>query len=49
MYNIFRIPLNLIVVVVLYNLGNISDDAVFATCSFLLGLSASRFLLCVCK
>ena len=40
MYNIFRIPLNLIVVVVLYNLGSISDDAVFATCAFLLGAAA---------
>ena len=40
MYNIFRVPLNLIVVVVLYNLGSISDDAVFATCAFLLGGAA---------
>ena len=40
MYNIFRIPLNLIVVVVLYNLGSISDDAIFATCAFLLAVAA---------
>ena len=40
MYNIFRIPLNLIVVVVLYNLGSISDDAIFATCAALLSVAA---------
>mmetsp|Transcript_35556 Transcript_35556/g.55520 ORF Transcript_35556/g.55520 Transcript_35556/m.55520 type:complete len:292 (+) Transcript_35556:1-876(+) len=39
-YNIFRVPLNLIVVLVLANLGTISDDVVFCICAFLLGGAA---------
>lgn len=35
-YNIFRIPLNLIVLLVLSNIGTISDDTVFGVCGFLL-------------
>jgi len=40
MYNIFRVPLNLIVVIVLANLGTISDNSVFCICGFLLGAAA---------
>ncbi|EKX33727.1 hypothetical protein GUITHDRAFT_166387 [Guillardia theta CCMP2712] len=39
-YNIFRIPLNVIVVAVLANLGSISDNVVFAMCSVFLFLAA---------
>jgi len=39
-YNIFRVPLNLIVVLVLANLGTISDDTVFLVCAFLLAAAA---------
>lgn len=39
-YNIFRIPLNLIVVIVLANLGSIPDDIIFGLCAILL-LSAA--------
>ncbi|EKX52644.1 hypothetical protein GUITHDRAFT_161244 [Guillardia theta CCMP2712] len=41
-YNFFRIPLNLIVIFVLSNLGTVSDDSVFLVCAFLLG--AAGFL-----
>eukprot|EP00802_Teleaulax_amphioxeia_P013564 Tamp_13616.p1 GENE.Tamp_13616~~Tamp_13616.p1 ORF type:complete len:472 (-),score=126.06 Tamp_13616:287-1588(-) len=36
LYNVFRVPLNVIVVVVLANLGSISDNSVFCICGFLL-------------
>uniref|UniRef100_A0A7S0F0G8 Molybdate-anion transporter n=1 Tax=Hanusia phi TaxID=3032 RepID=A0A7S0F0G8_9CRYP len=39
-YNIFRIPLNVIVVAVLANLGSISDNFVFSMCSIFLFLAA---------
>lgn len=40
MYNVFRVPLNLIVVIVLANLGTISDNSVLCICGFLLGAAA---------
>jgi hypothetical protein len=39
-YNIFRIPLNLIVLLVLSNIGTISDDSVFMVCALLLAAAA---------
>ena len=39
-YSIFRVPLNVIVVVVLLNLGTITDNSVFLICAFLLGGAA---------
>mmetsp|Transcript_10469 Transcript_10469/g.25508 ORF Transcript_10469/g.25508 Transcript_10469/m.25508 type:complete len:483 (+) Transcript_10469:33-1481(+) len=39
-YNIFRMPLNLIVLLVLSNIGTISDDVVFAICALLLFAAA---------
>jgi len=38
--NFFRVPLNLIVVVVLYKIGDLTDVFVFRFCVTLLGLSA---------
>lgn len=40
MYNVFRVPLNVIVVVVLANLGTVSDNSVLCICGFLLGAAA---------
>ena len=40
LYNVFRVPLNFFVVIVLANLGSLSDDAVFGVCGCLL-LAAS--------
>lgn len=40
MYNIFRVPLNLIVCVVLSNLENTTDETVFQVVVFLLGAAA---------
>jgi len=40
LYNVFRVPLNVIVVVVLANLGSISDNSVFCICGFLLVAAA---------
>jgi len=39
-YNLNRVPLNLIVVVVLANLGSLSDDAVLCLCGLLLAAAA---------
>jgi type II secretory pathway component PulF len=39
-YNIFRIPLNFIVVVVLANLKSLHDDLVFTLCACFLALAA---------
>mmetsp|Transcript_2161 Transcript_2161/g.3471 ORF Transcript_2161/g.3471 Transcript_2161/m.3471 type:complete len:99 (+) Transcript_2161:138-434(+) len=39
-YNVFRIPLNLIVIVVLMNLESLSDDVVFSICGSLLFTAA---------
>ena len=53
-YNIFRIPLNFIVVVVLANLKSLHDDLVFTLCACFLALAAvlqvhtQRCTLCAC-
>ena len=39
-YNIFRVPLNLLVISILANLGSLSDDAVFWFCGLLLAVAA---------
>ena len=39
-YNLFRVPLNMLVVLVLLNLGVLSDDAVFIICGGLLAAAA---------
>ena len=40
LYNLFRVPLNAIVVAVLANLGRVSDDSVLLVCGFMLALAS---------